>query len=318
MYENIVSVGLSERTVPVGSVPSFEVEFIHALEVSSDLVVCHGGLPFVRAGSSNCYRWCWLVRYSRSISVSWSTVPRWPELRPAPNATILKLAPHDRLRAGPRPAPPPLGDQQRGQGGLFRGACRRASRLARRRSPALRAREFEPCRCDTPGPCGVRGPKKVGRGAVLRREAGSDASNARHWNRSADAQRRSYLDARPPRTSRPSCGDTSHARRPRNRSCAHVDQSTATIPPAGRGPGRPWSREERRRRVGARLRPGLAAMEPGWGDREEIPRIRRSPRMTITSPNGAAARGRSRPRPVFFAIRGLHVLHRVRLVPHHR
>jgi hypothetical protein len=41
IYKNVVRMVVGEHAVPVGAVPSHEVELIHALEVAGYLVICH-------------------------------------------------------------------------------------------------------------------------------------------------------------------------------------------------------------------------------------------------------------------------------------
>jgi hypothetical protein len=62
IYENVVGVVMGEHAVPVGFVPSLEVELIHALEVAGYLVVRHDLVSFrdqrvIRAGAY--CNWSW-------------------------------------------------------------------------------------------------------------------------------------------------------------------------------------------------------------------------------------------------------------------
>jgi hypothetical protein len=41
VYKNVIGVMTGEHPIPVGSIPSGEVEFIHAPQIAGYLVVCH-------------------------------------------------------------------------------------------------------------------------------------------------------------------------------------------------------------------------------------------------------------------------------------
>jgi hypothetical protein len=41
IYKNVVGMVVGEHAVSVGAVPSYEVEFIHALEIAGYLVIRH-------------------------------------------------------------------------------------------------------------------------------------------------------------------------------------------------------------------------------------------------------------------------------------